>query len=42
MLSRFVVLSVSLTLKVSLFQGWHLGEHRLPIFNKREPYETDV
>ena len=22
--------------------GWHLGEHRLPIFNKREPYETDV
>jgi arylsulfatase len=22
--------------------GWHLGEHLLPPFNKREPYETDV
>lgn len=22
--------------------GWHLGEHLVPIFNKREPYETDV
>ena len=23
-------------------QGWHLGEHLLPPFNKREPYDTDV
>ena len=22
--------------------GYHLGEHLLPLFNKREPYETDV
>jgi arylsulfatase A-like enzyme len=22
--------------------GWHMGKHLLPVFNKREPYETDV